>query len=48
MDTYVRIVADVFVNGRYVEEMLRAEGFAAYLGEWPSGLIDTRTTLQYT
>lgn len=32
MDAYVRIVADIFVNGCYVEEMLRAEGLAAYLG----------------
>ena len=32
---YDRLVADVFVDGRNVEEMLRAERFAAYLGGWP-------------
>ena len=38
MDAYVRIVADVFVNGRYVEEILRAEGYAKpgrANGIWP-------------
>lgn len=31
-DVYDRFVADVFVDGHNVEEMIRAEGLAAYLG----------------
>jgi endonuclease YncB( thermonuclease family) len=37
---YGRLVADVFVDGRNVEEMLRAEGYAKLGladGEWSAG-----------
>jgi hypothetical protein len=45
-DIYDRLATDVFVNIGNVEEMIRAEGFAAYLGGSLDGVMDTRQTLQ--